>query len=182
MKPMPRFEQCMCPLWILECGTPDLIGTGTLLKIEKHVFLITAAHAIDSVESQPLLAYGLGGFKQIGGHGKLTQPASGLRKDDRDDTAVIALDEETTCHVETKYKSLPVEYADANDLFLSQKPYAFFGFPWRRGGEKSYGFQAVSVSETEYISLGLSPQIRTRPQRILFTSNRTFWNFKPSAR
>jgi Trypsin-like peptidase domain len=153
---MPRFEQCMCPLWILERGVPELIGTGTLLKIEAHTFLITAAHVIDSAWNQPLLIGGLTGLKQIGGHGKSTQPASGLRKDDRNDTAVIVLDQETTSHVETAYAPLPIQYADVNDFFLPQKPYAFFGFPWRKGGKKSFGFQAMSVSESDYISLGLS--------------------------
>ncbi|HEV2319122.1 MAG TPA: hypothetical protein VGV18_05190, partial [Verrucomicrobiae bacterium] len=90
--------------------------------------------------------------------GKLTRPASGLRNDDRDDTSVIALDQETACHVETAYKPLPIECADVNDLFVPQKLYAFFGFPWRREGKKSYGFQALAVAEADYISAGLSPQ------------------------
>ena len=148
----------MCPLWILERGVPDLIGTGTLLEIEKQSFLITAAHVIDSAGNQPLLVYGSMGLRQIGGHGKITRPASDLRKDDRDDTSVVALDQETIDHLETAYKPLPIQHADANDLFLPQKPYAFFGFPWRKDSKKSYGFQAMSVAETDYISSGLSPQ------------------------
>jgi hypothetical protein len=155
---MPQFNQCVCPLWISDQGGSELIGSGTLLKIEQATFLITAAHVIDSAENQPLLVGDLNQTKPIGGHGKQTRPASGSRHDDRNDTAVIALDEETTEFLEARYQPLPVWYVDAIDSLLPQKPYAFFGFPWRKAGKKSYGFQANSVSEADYISIGLSPQ------------------------
>jgi hypothetical protein len=163
---MPRFDQCVCSLWILERGVPNLIGSGTLIKIEQVAFLITAAHIIDDALGQPLLLRNSIGLKQISGCGKLTRPTSGSRQDDRDDIAIMALEEDTTAFVETAYKPLPINFADAKDSLLPEKPYAFFGFPWSKGDFRQkgkiieppiYKFQAISVAETDYDSLGLSP-------------------------
>jgi len=130
---MPRFDQCVCSLWIRERGVPNFIGSGTLLKIEQATFLITAAHVIDAALGQPLMIRNPIGLKQISGCGKLTRPASGSRQDDRDDTAVMALDEDTTAFVESAYRPLPINFADAKDCLFPEKPYAFFGFPWSKG-------------------------------------------------
>src|SRR6266446_4074961 len=100
---MPQFDQCVCPLWVLERGRPDLIGSSTLLTVEQKRFLITAAHVIDSAMNQALLVGNPGGFRHIGGFGKLTLHVSGSRLDDRNDTAVIALDEDTAAFVEEAY-------------------------------------------------------------------------------
>lgn len=142
-----------------------MIGSGTLLKVEQSTFLITAAHVIDCASGQPLFLCCPTGMKQIGGRGKLTTPVSGSRQDDRDDTAVVALDGDTTAFVEAAYKPLPINLADVKDSWLPEKPYAFSGFPWRKSGSKIngviceppiYTFQATSVAETDYSSLGLS--------------------------
>lgn len=163
---MPQFDQCVCPLWILVRGKPDLIGSATLLQVEQTRFLITAAHVIDRAMNQALLVGNPSGFMQIGGCGKLTQPASDSRQADRNDTAVIALDEATTSFIEEAYAPLPVHYADATDSFSPGKSYEFFGCPWRKvDSSKSrrifepsiFKFKSESVAETDYASLGLSP-------------------------
>src|ERR1022692_4009591 len=109
---MPQFDQCVCPLWVAERGQPDLIGSATLLKVEKSRFLITAAHVIDSATNQALFAGTSSGFRQIGGCGKLILVVSGSRQDDRNDTAVIALDEDTVSFIEEAYLPLPIHCVD----------------------------------------------------------------------
>jgi hypothetical protein len=163
---MPAFDQCVCPLWVLERGKPDLIGSGTLLRVEQTKFLITAAHVIDCALNQALLVGNSSGFRQIGGFGKLTLPVSGSRQADRNDTAVIELDEDTASFIEDAKALLPIRCADANDSFSPGKPYAFFGYPWRKVRSvksrtlfesRIYKFQSGSVAEIDYASLGLCP-------------------------
>jgi len=162
---MPQFDQCVCPLWILVRGKPDLIGSSTILKVQQTRFLITAAHVIDRSMNQALLVGSPTGFRQIGGCGKLTLPGSDSRQADRNDIAVIALDEETASFIEAAYASLPIHCVDANDSFSPGKPYEFYGCPWRKvGSGKSrrvfepsiYKFKSRSVAETDYAPLGLS--------------------------
>lgn len=163
---MPQFDQCVCSLWVLERGVPNFIGSGTLLKIQQSTFLITAAHVIDCAVNESLLIRGSTELKPIGGRGKLTRPASGSRQDDRDDTAVFALDEDKTAFVEAAYIPLPINFADANDSLLPDKPYEFFGLPWSKGDFRQkrkiieppiYKIAATSIAGTDYSSLGLSP-------------------------
>lgn len=163
---MPQFDQCVCPLWILERGIPGLIGSSTLLRVLETRFLFTAAHVIDRTMNQPLLVGNPTGFRQIRGWGKLTLPVSGSRQADRNDIAVIALDEETASFIEAAHAPLPIHCVDVNDSFSPGKPYEFFGCPWRKvGSGKSrsllepsiYKFKSRSVAETDYASLGLSP-------------------------
>src|ERR1035441_5967034 len=163
---MPEFYQGVCPLWVLERGKPDLIGSSTLLLVEQARFLITAAHVIDAAMSRALLVGNPRGFRQIGGSGKLTKlPISGLRSADQDDTAVIALDEDTASFIEEANAPLPIQYTDGNNSSSPGKLYEFFGCPWRKVdsakprifGPNIYKFKSGSVAKADYDSLGLSP-------------------------
>lgn len=162
---MPEFYQCVCPLWFDKQGKPDLVGSSTLIKVEQTRFLITAAHVIDSAMNNAMLVGSAKGFTQIGGRGKLTLASSGSRSSDRDDTSVIALDENTASFIEAAFVPLPIRYADVNDSFQHGKHYEFFGYPWRKvhaGGAGRileptlYKFKSGSIGENDYASLGLT--------------------------
>ena len=163
---MPQLEQCVCPLWVPKCGKPELIGTGTLLVVEQTRFLITAAHVIDIAANGTLLVGNQKGFRKIRGYGKATRPVSGSRRDDRIDTAVIKLTEDTAAFIEELHVPLPVNYADVNGSFHSGEPYEFSGYPWRKVHlEKTkgiletrpYAFRLESIPEADYAVLSITP-------------------------
>ena len=165
---MFKFEQCVCSLWILERGVPNLIGSGTLLKIKRSTFLITAAHVIANAGTQQLLMPGSEGLIKISGIGKTTQSCQTNTQNDRTDTAIVLLDEEIAKIVETLYKSLPIAFVDVNDSWSPKKAYAFFGFPWRKGGIENnsvlveppiYIYQSLTIAETDFTPIGLSTEM-----------------------
>ena len=183
---MPRIDQCVCPLWVPECGKPELIGTGTLLIVEQTRFLITAAHVTDIAVNGTLLVGNQKGFQKIRGYGKATQHVSGSRQDDRNDTAVIKLTEDTVAFIEELFVPLPVNYTDVNGSFHSGVPYEFSGYPWRKVQlEKTeaileprlYTFRVESIPETNYGVLGIAPHthiaVKFDPKQVTDANGRT---------
>ena len=161
---MPEFWQTICPIWFRVSGGYELEGSGVLMKIGSHRFLLTAAHVVDRANG--LSAYvGLpGGYVELSGVTKATTPPSGKRDEDRVDLAFIALDAPVANAVETTYAFLPLSCVDVMDEGFGRTPYMVNGCPARKVKKDGrtfrpalYELQVTGRAHEEYATFGVTP-------------------------
>src|SRR6266516_7848481 len=112
---MAEFWQTICPIWFRVPSGYELEGTGVLLEIAKHRFLLTAAHVLDKAHDCPLHIGLRKGFVQMTGIAKATTAPGGDRQADHVDVSFVAMDDFVAKEVANSFAFLPVTYLDLMD-------------------------------------------------------------------
>jgi hypothetical protein len=130
----PRLAQATIPFWgFFEAG-PDLIGSGTLIRIGDKSFVLTAAHVVDEIRTTPThLSTGSpdGDHFPLGQISVATSSAGkeADRSDDPFDIAAIELRDDTVARLTTCLRFLSLIDVEAHDDRLPSAHYALVGYP-----------------------------------------------------
>jgi hypothetical protein len=158
-------DQFIVPL-LQDCDRPGILGTTTFCAVEKHHFLVTAAHVLDEHES---LYFGAGVI--VGDCStqvvRTSLPASGRREDDTIDVALLQLTTDQTRRLcEQGRRPIPIADWDPDDIAQPGQHYVFTGFP-HSGTDRDrirqvieprrVSADCVSQTDREIARLGLHP-------------------------
>src|SRR6478672_11642276 len=89
----PEFEEtrAVMPLFRTKPDKfPETVGSGILLTIGDHLFLISAAHVLDCPD--PLLIPCDGSLVELRGSGRISVPPESGRKNDRHDCGFVCIE------------------------------------------------------------------------------------------
>jgi hypothetical protein len=180
MKPMFESINALCPIYCYsDRERPELIGSGTLLDFGKCRFLITAAHVHDLSRLDEGIRAELytTGKNEVGKDILValppdfvvtSLPASGHRRDDHFDFAILRVIDELADQIARSHFFLPFELTDAEDKLAPSARYMFSGYPVSREktnyGEKTVAPKRWSLTEhsesvRRITELGLHPDM-----------------------
>jgi len=151
-----------------EPGRKEQIGSGVLLQIKDEVFLLTAAHVTDALETGTLFLPGRGGIiTPICGHfAHIPVPKGGKRSDDKADIAYFRLSEDLRTNLDPSLLILTRDDILLCDHLLEGDLYTFAGYPWRKSQSQQgkivaepFTFTGGAVSEKDYEKLGYSRNV-----------------------
>lgn len=128
-----RPDGAVCPILRDVHGNLEQIGSGVLLGIGEHRFLLTAAHVLDERHRYPMMAPGTKGF--VGITGQLISsniPKSGSRMDDRYDIACVRLNDRFLKRLHGNLAFLNEDDIDAFDETAKNDVYTIVGYPSRK--------------------------------------------------
>lgn len=175
----PTFKATI-PVYLWESGAkiPELVGSGVLVRIRDHVFLLTAGHVTEHKSKGDYFTLGKSGFTEI--FGKFTRLAhvSGRVANDSPDVAYLELHKDCVSSVDPKFQAIESQdmFAHASSSLLHD--YTFAGFPWRKNRVKGRTIQTEfitysgpEIAEKEYAALGLK---RDHHIAIRFNCRKTF--------
>jgi hypothetical protein len=142
----PRLQQFVCPILGADArGVPQLLGSGILLKVLSHWFLITAAHVLDEntytnfylLGKAVDLMMGKTALLDLEGTVHFVNTPEAGRKHDRLDLGFVALSDSLAAELATRYSFLSPEDLDVNEVLtmevvVARAPYAFVGYPQSR--------------------------------------------------
>jgi hypothetical protein len=154
-------NECSIPLYgrKRQNGHPELIGSGVLLVIKEHVFVLTASHVMELLEESGFLLLIDDAFHAITGRGFRTPPPNdGTAADDPIDAAIFDVQEE-------QRELLIPRCLGLDDLHTFDRGfeilYSVSGYPLKKSRRKG----ALVKSEPFLISLlGQPPSVYERAQ------------------
>lgn len=147
---------------------PSLSGTGFFVTAGRDIFLVSAAHVLDTAKSNGLFFYTAPGtIRHLSGD-LLRSKGEGDRGNDLIDVGVLRLSNESVPPYPNVDKfPMDVSYLRAGYRPRTAKDYIFIGFPATKSkvsgalGEvmvTPYAFRNEPIGEGEYESHGLDPQ------------------------
>jgi hypothetical protein len=132
--------------------------------IGKKVFLISAAHVLDSAMEGQLYIGTPTGFVEVHGEGIATKAPDGDREKDHVDIGLTCISDQTAAFLQTTYRFLPMSWVQTDDVRSPRARYRVHGYPWRKVKKEGqvhcpemFTFQLVSIPGDRYGDLGLSP-------------------------
>lgn len=148
---------------------PMVTGTGILLSVSNHYFVITAAHVLDEFEDTIYLPLGDLTILQRPKVITTAIPDGGTRANDKIDLATFKLsDNEAKRFAELGWQFITVGSIDPNDVNRPGKKYIFTGFPSSKNkcnfSQKtvkpfSYSAKCITKSIEEITSFGFKHPI-----------------------
>jgi hypothetical protein len=141
----PQLQQFVCAILGADArGVPQLLGSGILLKVLSHSFLITAAHVLDEntytnfyLFGQTVDLMGKTALLDLEGTIHFVNPPETGREYDRLDLGFVALSDSLAAELATRYSFLVPEDLGVNEVLTGEviaarAPYAFVGYPQSR--------------------------------------------------
>lgn len=146
---------------------PELLGTGFFVRSGNDVFLVSAAHVLDTAKTQKVfLYYTPEAIRYLSGSMTRSRSRSN-RDDDLVDVGVVRLSggHLPPYPLADKY-AMDISYLRPRHRPRTDKSYVFIGFPGTKCRVDSvgkcvtvipYAYRSHSLPESEYISHGLDP-------------------------
>ncbi|MCI0542024.1 MAG: hypothetical protein L0Z50_43060 [Verrucomicrobiales bacterium] len=148
---------------------PDVFGTGTLIKIGTHPYLLTAAHVLDEKLNREIYVPLKGRLTELRGRYLCSARRRSLeRSDDLSDICVIQLPTDLAGELESRFQFVPSNLLDPNEAPTERGEYEFTGFPTSRvranifGSRikvKPYSFGSRSPSWKAISKMGYNPNV-----------------------
>ncbi len=141
------------------------IGSGVLLEINKHKYLVSAAHVLEPQYVEWMTIPNGEDLVEIEGKLVTTEiPKSGERSDDKMDLGIVQLSEDCAKGIEKRFHFLNVTDIDADHSELPSHQYMFCGYP----------VETTEVKRMEMIIEPIPLKIRTRIINKKFTTVPTY--------
>lgn len=157
----------ICPIFRVDSqGNPEQFGSGILLQISDHYFLITAAHVLDDFKDHEILIPGQESLAPISGPYVVSQlPETKSRNDDKIDVGYFPLSSSFKQNLHNSLVFLNSLDIDAMDEVQHEDSYTVIGYQASLsniiGEVASSELTRIScdgVLDYRYRKLGLSPE------------------------
>jgi hypothetical protein len=157
-----RPKGSVCPIFRTNEQGTEQFGSGVLVRIGEHHFLLTAAHVLDDSERYDLLIPGRDGLKGLNGHfAGMRMPSSGNRSDDRYDIAYVKLLKEELGMLHHDLMFLEAHECDTFDAVTAKDTYTVIGYPAEKSKTSSgevatsiFSFSSEGVKDYRYKKIG----------------------------
>ena len=157
----------ICPIFRAEgAGKPEQFGSGILLRLSDHHFLVSAAHVLDDFKNNEILIPGRESLVTIfGSYAVSPMPESNSRGDDKIDVGYFPLDAYFSENLDDSLVFLDGYDSDPMDELHDKDAYTIIGYQASCSSSKREVFSSQISSITcdgvldyRYRKLGLSPQ------------------------
>jgi hypothetical protein len=168
------------PVYLWESGAkiPELVGSGVLVRIRDHVFLLTAGHVTEQKSKGAYFTLGKSGFAELFGKFIRLAHVSGRVANDSLDVAYLELHKDCVSALDQKFQAIESQDMFAHASSPLHHDYTFAGFPWRKNRVKGKTIQTEfitysgpEIAKKEYVALGLK---RDRHIAIRLNCRKTF--------
>ena len=119
----------ICPIFrVDDRGMPEQFGTGTLLGVGDHFFLVTAAHVLDESSTSTLYVPGNtdGVLQTLEGRSFRSALVDGSRRNDHIDVGVVQIKPDFAGEI-GHASFLPIEMCDVHDVGARGEVYIAMG-------------------------------------------------------
>ena len=147
--------------------SPELIGSGVIIKVENYYFLITAAHLLDQLRGLGMYIGGEKTVVDITGQLIIVATNSGSGDKDKIDFAFTEIPENLLDEL-GRHNFLPPDEIDPNDIAIREKRYLILGYPISKNKwidykglkvkPKSYPYSSRPSDILIYKELGISEE------------------------
>lgn len=177
----------ICPIFRQSNIGFEQIGSSVLLQVADVYFLLTAAHVTDERRKTPLFIPAKKGFVNLFGlFLESPLPASGSRKDDKRDVAVLKLSPDLIARIHDDLLFLQHHDCDLADATTANDVYTVIGYPAKKSETKGnavvtdqFSLSGDGVMDKRFEQLGLDPLrhviVQHRMNRAIHYSNMLRW-------
>jgi len=167
----------ICPIFRTDNnGNPEQFGSGVLIRIADHYFLVSAAHVMDEFNRNSILIPGKNHLIPLTGSYSVTElPDTGLRDDDHSDFGFLKFQSDMQHNLDDSLVFIDERDCDPMDTTEEKDAYTIIGYP-SESSQSTEGTAETAITrisgegtrDHRYAKLGLTPkshlliQYRTR--------------------